>query len=81
MKQNRFRKPILVAVTAFAAFFLVGVGSSAAMAGQATSANGYYTVNGKQYVNRAVINTGSGYAYAVTINLSLIHISEPTRPY
>lgn len=50
----------------------VDMGTSA-NAGQAVSANGYYTIYGHQYVAYAVINTGyiSGQAhsaYAVTVN-------------
>ncbi len=61
------RKIVIAIAAAFVASVFVGLGN-AANAGQATSALGYYTVNGHQYQNQAVIWTQTNYAYATTIN-------------
>lgn len=62
------RRRILALVGAFATAFLVSFGAQAAIAGTAYSSNGYYTVNGHQYVNFAIISTSTGSASASTWN-------------
>lgn len=59
-------RTVAVLITALLASFLVGFGIQAASAGIATSATGYWTVNGIQYKNNAVIITGTGNANART---------------
>lgn len=73
--ENR-RWGISVAIV-FATGLLLGVGVNAADAGTAYSSDGYYTVAGHQYVNRAIINTGPSIVVAIT-NTSWSSGSTPT---
>lgn len=55
-------------VAVFATSLLGGLGITAAIAGTAYSSYGYYTVNGHEYVSRAIISTATNNATAVTNN-------------
>jgi hypothetical protein len=48
---------------------VAGLGAQAASAGTATSANGYSTIHGHQYVTRAYVTTSTKQAYAGTVNV------------
>lgn len=63
------RRPWMWA-TVFVATFVFGATSGGALAGTASSAYGYYTVNGINYKNNAAINTNHDFnhqAYGVTL--------------
>jgi hypothetical protein len=60
------RRWFVGAGTVFVSCLLLGSAAGSANAGIADSANGYYTVAGHQYVNTAIIDTGSDIAIAIT---------------
>jgi hypothetical protein len=55
-----------LAAVSFAAFLALGISAGSAIAGSSQSAYGYYTVNGHQYKNVAVVATQSNFAQALT---------------